>query len=301
MMRTRRHIGGCISALEMALCVGLDQYLPEKTGNLVSPGHCWRMIDAAPHLLSAELFAHFRMRAAFSLMTNVAGPLTDTGMPALAGEEDEDVRSAIIGLSLAQARWSEVGAEDQPMRVDLPAEHMEELSWTVGGLLARMLLPMEIVPGMRLIGAIDDVVQQQLSTYDEQTGPIARASLLARSVHAQITMDRLEDLARSGQFLLLAGIIAERTGLDTGVVAQAVVEHDDPAILVALCRVAGLSLQICGLTALALRSVRGDYDDGQIAVLADRFETMPHEEADAFVSSLAVSASLSSMLARLAS
>lgn len=293
--RTRRHVAGCISGIETSLRVALTPHLPEGLLDTLPVGFAWQAIEQAPDLLDEQLFAHFRTRAALSLMAGVARP---EEQPFEAGASD--IEEDYLGLTFALARWSEAAAEEQPMRVDLPAEHMQELLWTVCAQFARMLAPMAALPQEDLFITLDRVGQELLGLYDEETGPVARAALVARRLGPVALRTHAAELAQEGQFLLLCAGIADRCRLETSRVAQALVHGDPQEVPLYLFRAADFGPEACALALLALRACRDSLGDERIVLLPDAYAALTRQEARSQIMELALSPSFRAALDRMA-
>lgn len=294
--RTRCHIAGCTSGVETSLRVALTPNLPEAVLDSLPLGFVWQAMERMPGLLTDSLFAHFRTRAALSLMAGVARsgePPFEAGLC--------DVEEDYLGLSIALARWSEARAEDQPMRVDLPAEHMQELLWAVCAQFAQMLTPMEVLPQADLLLTLDTVGQELLGVYDEETGPIARAALIARRLGPIAFREHAIQLAQNGQFLLLCAGIADACRLETSRVAYALVHGDPQKMPLYLFRAADFGPEACALALFALRACRDSLGDERIGLLPEAYAALTREDARGRLMELALSPSFTAALQRLAS
>jgi Uncharacterised protein conserved in bacteria (DUF2336) len=294
--RTRRHIGGCASGLETALRLQLSRTLPADLIDQLPPSVTWRAIERAPCLLDEELFAHFRTRAALSLMSlpRISGhdnprPLFDTA--------DPPIRDFALGLDLAVARWNEAGHEESPMRVDLPAEHVQSLVWLVSAALVNALIPTQAVSQAENMAAVDHAALDYLALYDEQAAPVGQASLLARKLRGEADID-LVRMAQEGKFLLLAAIMADRCGLETSAVASAMIHAHPSHVLPLIGRAANVDAQAMALTALALRQARDSMSDDAIGMMVERYEQISPEQAHSALAGLSVSNGLQAALKR---
>lgn len=292
--RTRRHIAGCTSGLETSLRVALTPHMPEGVLDALPTAFVWQALAQSPALIDDALFAHFRTRAALSLMAAFARP-EDPLFEAGSSEVEEDY----LGLILALGRWNEAAAEDQPMRVDLPAEHMQSLIWTVCAQFARMLAPMEAMPEADLLITLDRVGQELLMQYDEQTGPVARAALIARRLGPVVLKEHASQLAQEGHFLLLCAGIADKCRLETSRVAHALVHGDPRHVPLYLFRAADYGAEACALALFALRTCRDSLGDERVARLPEAYAALDRPHARAQITGMALSSSFRSALHRM--
>ena len=140
MAETRRHLGACVTGIERSLRFVLEQQ-PEVAAFL---GHrmgaiCWPTICAQPTLLGPALLAHMQMRAGVTLLLRQLGQpddrLDEAEAEIILPTNDAAVTEALAALAAAEGRWVAVGAEDEPMQPDLPAEHYADLMWTAAACL----------------------------------------------------------------------------------------------------------------------------------------------------------------------
>tara|TARA_B110001454_G_scaffold173369_1_gene164623 strand:+ start:587 stop:1636 length:1050 start_codon:yes stop_codon:yes gene_type:complete len=283
--RTRRHIGGCLSAVEMALRLELGVEIEARLPDVV----CWARVQADPALLSPILLADMRDRAAIGLMAQdrmLAEAVPDTDAPPLpAGAAD-----LLAALALAQSGWADAGPDHRPMRADLPAEAMPELVWTAGALLA------EAAPASDS-GAIDSACAALLTRHDEQHMPFAQAALLAHRLRgAGENPEMLLSLARQRQILALFAIAADRIGLELPSLVRHVAEGEEQALFT-LCRAAQFPREVAVRLVLGRRSVARGVDDSVLVEYADDYDRMTPAEARAAVAGLSLSAPFRAKLA----
>jgi hypothetical protein len=129
MAETRRHLGGCLSSIEQSLRITLDRDPAAGAPLNQRPDPiCWPTICAQPTLLSPALLAHMQMRAGVTLMLRQFGQpddqIDDADVDAILAADDPAVARSVAALASAEGRWIAVGAEDEPMQADLPAEHL---------------------------------------------------------------------------------------------------------------------------------------------------------------------------------
>lgn len=283
--RTRRHIGGCLSSVEMALRLELGAAFDAQLPDMV----CWARVQADPALLSPMLLADMRDRAAIGLMAQdsmLAEAVADADAPPPMDEETD----LFAALALAQAGWADAGPDDRPMRADLPAEAMPELVWTAGALLADAASAADA-------GAIDMACTAVLTRHDEQHMPFAQAALLAHRLRTvgdgPVT---LLHLARRRHILTLLAMMADRIGVDLPCLVRHVVEGEERALFT-LCRAAQFPREVAVRLVLGRRSVARGVDDSVLVDYADDYDGMTLEAARAAVAGLSLSVPLRSKLA----
>jgi len=292
--RTRRHVGGVTGGVERLVRSALRQHLAGEVIGMIPDALCWNAIAHHPDRISPALFAHFRTRAGLCLMSDLHWP--DDGAPHAIMAPD--ILAEMESLRPALGAWQAKGDDAAPMPVDLPAEYVQELVWTCCALMADFLVRAEAVPVGTMLQVCDEVGQQVLLSYDEETGPLARAALLARRFR-ELDLDRLTiQLVQEGEHLLLCAMIADRCGLDVARVAEAIIHGSQPETAHALCRAAGLNGQVCGVILLALRQVRDCPSDEHVGMLVDAYDALPEEVAQERFAGLAMSEGLREAVAR---
>ncbi len=283
--RTRRHIGGCLTAVEMAL--GLE--LGAETELPLPDAVCWGRVQADPALLSPMLLADMRDRAAIGLMAQ-DDMLADRQEDAAAPPFADGIADLLAVLALAQSGWADAGPDGRPMRADLPAEAMPELVWTVGALLADASPP-------ERASAIDHACAALLMRHDEQHMPFAQAALLAHRMRgAGEDGDALLGLARQRHILALLAIMADRIGVDLPHLVRQVVEGEEQALFT-LCRAAQFPREVAVRLVLGRRSVARGVDDSVLVDYADGYDRTPAAEALSSVAGLSLSAPMRAKLA----
>lgn len=276
---TRRHLGGCVTAVEMALRLSLD-HAPEIAAALDHwpEMQVWPMVRAQPTLLGPALLAHMQMRAGVTLMLRQFGE-ADAEQPGeahggLPSADDPELGDAVSALALAEGRWLMLGGEDRPMRPDLPAEHYAELVWTVAACLAAVAKRTIPDGGDALLGAFERSGWALLTDHDESAGPIAQADRLVRRMG-----DRADSLELVGaaldqrRFLLFTALAARRLRLDSVQVTDMLVlgPLSDVALL---CRALGGSDSDYRHLLIALRPVRPALSDIVIVTEAERYREL---------------------------
>jgi hypothetical protein len=275
--RTRRHIGGCVTAVEMALKLELAAASPETA--LPSDPLCWLEIQKRPALLSPPLLAAMRNRAAIGLMAHdhAYGDGAANSTEADLAEFPHSAQDILASLALGQAGWADVGPDDTPIRVDLPAEAYPELLLTVGAVLANALVASGQPPALYL--TIDRACAALLARYDEQPMPYAQAALFAHQMRlAELSDAQLLALSRQRHILALLGIAADRLGLDLPCLVQHVVEATEQAVFT-LCRAAQFPREVAVRLVLGRRSVARGVDDSVLVHYAEAYDGMTLAEA----------------------
>lgn len=280
--RTRRHIGGCATAVEMSLRVELERLVPgsARLAEALPDALGWTALQRRPALLGGDLIRHFRDRAGISLMLRDdqqgrvadSGPAAETLFPPAAAE-------TLSMLMLAQAGWDDSSPDPVPMRADLSAEAMEQLVWTLMALIADALGRTGLMPVPDMLALTDRTGRAVLSRHDEQTGPFALAALLAHQIREQAWDDEtLLWLARNRQMLALIAVIADRTGIEAATLVSAFVEGPEP-LLFNLCRTADFPREVAVRLVLGRQCLSRGVEDSVLVHYADAYEQMPRADA----------------------
>lgn len=289
---TRRHLGGCLSAIEMALRLSLD-HAPDVAHILSrSPEPlCWPTVQAQPTLIGPALLAHMQMRAGVSLMLRQFGQpdierLEDGDGGVLALGDDPLVGDALSALALAEGRWIATGGEDRPMRPDLPAEYFAELVWTASACLAAVVQRSAADLGDAVLAAFERSGWALLADHDESVSPMAEADRLVRRMGELADSPELMGVALGQRrFLLFAALAARRLRMTT-VQATDILVMGPLAQVAMLCRALGGSDADYRHLLLALRPVRPALSDAAIVAEAERYQGLTEMQADAAVSAL---------------
>lgn len=283
--RTRRHIGGCLSAVEMALRLDLGAEIEARLPDTV----CWARVQEDPALLSSALLADMRDRAAIGLMAQDY-MLADQAVEAEDMSFSDTQSDLLAALTLAQSGWADAGPDDRPMRADLPAEAMPELVWTVGALLA------DAGASASEVVAIDRACAALLTRHDEQHMPFAQAALLAHRLNGAGSSDSmLLVFARNRHILALLAIAADRIGVDLRCLVRHVIEGEERALFT-LCRAAQFPREVAVRLVLGRRSVARGVDDSVLVDYADDYDGMMLDAAREATSALGLSAPLRAKL-----
>lgn len=301
-VETRRHLGGCVTAIEAELRRSLaDQadiaaILGEWPASL-----CWPTICAQPTLLGPALLAHMQMRAGVSLMLRrferPDGDRPDDGeADAILSSDDPAVGEALAALALAEGRWLMNGAEDEPMQPDLPGEHFAELVWTAAACLLAVAQRAALAAPEAMLPAFERAGWALLARYDERAGPIAAADQLVRQLGARGDAPELLGSALGQRrFLLFAALAARRLRMSSVQVTDILV-LGPVAQVAALCRALGGSDADYRHLLMALRPVRPSLSDAAIVGEAERYQALTDAQADATVSALRAPAALRTKL-----
>lgn len=277
-VEARRHLAGCIHAIEMALRLSLD-HAPHVASALdrIEPSLCWAMVRAQPELLSPPLLAHMRLRAAITLMLRQQGrgagdgglhPVADisvdeAGVPSL---------EALTGLTLAEGRWLMPGGEDRAMRPDLPADHYAELVWTVAACLAFAIRRGGGEDGGAALCALERSGWTLLADHDESASPVMLADQFVRQLGDDADApDLIGQALEEQRFLLFTALAARRLHMDSGQLAELLLlgPVSDVGLL---CRALGGSAAEHRRLLLWLRPVRPSLSDATLLAEADRHE-----------------------------
>ncbi len=280
--RTRRHIGGCVAAVEMALRLELEALLPpgSRAMEALPDAVCWPAIQHRPSLIGAELTRHFRDRAGIGLM--LQDERTDGASETGAASEARFSPAAADTLSLlalAQAGWCDSDPDTAPMRADLPAEAMEQLVWLLTALVADGLGRTGLLPVADLLALTDRAGRAVLARHDEQTGPFALASLFAHQARETMDAEQLLLLARQRQILALTAVMADRVGAGHEALASAVIEVPERGLF-RLCRAADFPREVAVRLVLGRRCVSQGVEDSVLVRYADEYEGLARDDAD---------------------
>ncbi|RJG57115.1 DUF2336 domain-containing protein [Sphingobium terrigena] len=289
---TRRHLAGCLNAIEMALRLSLD-HAPDVAHILSrSPEPlCWPTVRAQPTLLGPALLAHMQMRAGVSLMLRQFGQpdiehLDDGDGDVLALGDDPLIGEALSALALAEGRWIATGGEDRPMRPDLPAEYFAELVWTAAACLAAMVQRSTPDLGDAVLVAFERSGWALLADHEESASPIAEADRLVRRMGDLADSPELMGVALGQRrFLLFAALAARRLRMATGQATDILVMGPLRQVAM-LCRALGGSDADYRHLLLALRPVRPSLSDAAIVAEAERYQGLTEAHADSAVSAL---------------
>jgi hypothetical protein len=295
-VETRRHLGGCVAAIEMALRLSLKD-APDVAAALDRwPAPlAWPMVRGQPTLISPDLLAHMQLRAGVTLMLRQFGqadvePLDEEDDGLLPSTDDPDVGDALSALLLAEGRWLAIGGEDTPMKPDLPVEHFADLMWTVAACLSIVAQRTMTDVGDRPLTALDRSGWSLLRDHDEAACPIMQADRLVRDMgdHADAP-ELLGALLARRRFLLFGAVAARRLRMDS-MQLLAILIMGPVAQIAALCRGLGGSIADYRHLLIALRPVRPILSDAAIVSEADRYEMVSDDQADSAISALRTSA-----------
>jgi len=303
---TRRHLGGCLTAIETALRVSLD-HTPAVAALLArSPDPvCWPTVRAQPTLLSPAVLAHMQMRAGVSLMLRQFGQadverVEENPPEPLLRADDPVFGDAVAALALAEGRWIATGGEDQPLRPDLPAEYFAELVWTASACLAAVAQRVAPDAADAMLVAFERSGWALLADHDESVSPIVEVDRLVRRMGHHADAPALLGAALSERrFLLFAALVAHRLRMNV-MQATDILLMGPVTQLAALCRSLGGSDTDYRYLLLALRPVRPSLSDAAIVVEAERYQALDEQEADATVSALRTPAPFRAKLDHLA-
>nr|WP_242123124.1 DUF2336 domain-containing protein [Sphingobium sp. Sx8-8] len=296
---TRRHLGGCMTAIEIGLRLALEER-PQVAAALAQWPQpvCWPTLCAQPTLLGPALLAHMQMRGGVSLMLRQFGrPDGDHGeAEPIFPSDDAVVGEAVAALALAEGRWLMTGAEDQPMQADLPAGHFAELLWTATACLAALVQRSGLVEAEAVLPLFEAAGQAMLARHDEAAGPIAAADRLVRIMGERGDAPELLGAALGQrQFLLFVALAGRRLRMESAQIADILV-MGPVAQVAALCRALGGSDSDYRQLLLALRPVRPSLSDAMLLGEATRYQELTVERADAAVGAMRAPAPLRAKL-----
>lgn len=291
MAETRRHLGACLTGIEAALRIKLARE-PEIASLLAQRPQplCWPTICAQPTLLGPALLSHMQMRAGVTLMLRQFGQPddgTDYGeAEAILPIDDPGIAKALAALAMAEGRWLAVGAEDDPMLADLPAEHFAEVMWTAAACLAAVVQRSALSGADAILPVFEKAGWALLAEHDETASPIVAAERLVRQLGDMADgPELLGGALGQRRFLLFAALAARRLRMTASHVAD-ILMMGPVTELAALCRALGGSDADYRHLLLALRPVRPSLTDMVIISEADRYQALSHAQADATVNTL---------------
>lgn len=289
---TRRQLGGCVTAVEMALRLSLAHAPAISTALDAAPASiAWPVIRGQPTLISPPLMAHMRLRAAVALMLRQYGQgdleqMGDAPDDRLPSAADPDLGAAVAALALAEGRWLMPGGEDQPIRPDLPAELFADLLWTVAACLAHAVQRVTPDDEGAIFAAFDRSSWATLADHDESANPIAQADRLVRQLGEAIDDPALIGVALDQRrFLLFCALAAQRLRLPTTELI-AILLLGPVRQVASLCRALGGSDADYRLLLLTLRPVRPSLTDATIVAAAEGYARLSQSVADAAVTAL---------------
>lgn len=300
---TRRHLAGCLGAVEAALQEALiDTPLAPAVATAKSES-AWQGVQASPQLIGADLLAQMRVRAAIGLLGQQAGFGTD-GPVQRDGEDiswlhydgDPEVAAQAAALALAEMRWA---APDDSHAVipDLPAEAFADIVWTVAALIATEAGWMGLADPLASQAVIAASAADIIARHNEGETPIARASRIARLMRG-----RPEEAMLLGQalahrrMLLFAAFAGERAGITTEAVLDALI-HAPLRTVTGLCHVLGGSASDCRHLLLQLQPIRRELTDVCIVALSDGFDDLSDADGHAAIAVLRGPAELKAKIA----
>lgn len=294
--RARRHIGGCLTSVEIALRLELGAAVEPHLRALPDP-LCWARVQQAPALIGPALIGHMRDRAAIGLMgqDHAFGDGVESEGAPFAG----DAQQTLTAIMLGQSGWADAGQDDRPMRADLPAEAMQELVWTVGAVFVDALIKEggEAGQSSALAMQIDQACSIVLTRHDEHYTPYAQAALFAHRIRgADISESQLLYLMRHRHVLALLGVAADRLAINMPCLVRHVVEGSEQALFT-LCRAAQFPREVAVRLVLGRRSVARGVDDSVLVQYADAYDDMTLAEARGAVAVLGLSQPMRARLA----
>lgn len=284
-VETRRHLGGCLTAVEAALRLAVAPGSPVAAALAHHPdAQCWPMVRAHPGLVGPGLLAHMRMRGGITVMLRQFGRPDGERPDAAEATEllpdgDQHLVEAMTKLTLAEARWAASGGDDEPLMPDLPVEYFTELLWTAVACLTTILVRSTLTSEDAAIAALDQAARTLLVRHDEASGPVAAADalILRLGAHAEDPALLGRALAQR-RFILFAALAGRHARLATeqviDILLSGSMEH-----VAALCRSLGGSGGDYRHLLLALRPVRPALTDGRVLAEADRYESLTEAQA----------------------
>lgn len=283
-VEARRHLGGCLTAIEAALRLSVTGDAASALDHHADP-ICWPMVRAHPELIGPDLLKHMRMRAGVSLMLRQLGRPDGERQDMAEATEllpagDDDLAGIASQLALAEGRWSTGGGDDAPMQPDLPAEYFAELLWTAVACMATVLARSTLAGEEAVITAMDRAGQGLLARHDESAGPLAAADRLVLRLGARA--DEPEFLGRAlaqRRFTLFAALAGRQARLPTELVIDILLTGTMEQVA-ALCRVLGGSGSDYRHLLLSLRPVRPALTDAAVVAGAEQYASLGAVQAN---------------------
>ncbi|PZU60972.1 MAG: hypothetical protein DI547_00540 [Sphingobium sp.] len=295
---TRRHLAGCLNGVEASIVAELA-----ADGHLSAEGwapRAWTGAQAHPQLIEARLIAHMRCRATVGLLARMQGVSAGGASPAAPTGEDfswlhDDAGGELAMLAqrvaLAEQRWGAVGAEDDAMAPDLPADMFSDIVWTVTALIGGK--------GEVDRHALVDVAQQTCARHEDAGTPIEAttriAALLDTAGHAGEALGKALGQRR---LLLFAALAGRMLGVDTQAMLHLFV-HAPAAELAAICHALGGADTEFRHLLLQLKVARTELNDSAILALARDYDGLGGTVAEQVVAVLRGPAELRAKLALL--
>lgn len=291
---TRRQLGGCVSAVEMELRLTLEQDARMAAALIaLPPSIVWPTVLHDPGMVTPMLLTHMRVRAGLALLLRQVGhaDLSDDADSAAAAipfssDPDAEIRNAAIELAMAEGRLAMAGAEDRPIRPDVPAEQYFELVWMTTAALGTAVLRTGLIANPLALAALQDAARALLARHDEGQGALAVADRLVWRLGARAEApDLLGRALAERRHLLFAALAARQLRFETGQLAQALVAGPI-GYVAAICHALGGSAPDFRHLLLALRPVRPALTDAKIIALAADYGAMRDEEAENIIAEL---------------
>ncbi len=279
--RMRRHLGGCVLAVEVAVRDQLSKAGEEERALIAAlpAGLSWKALQRRPGVLGRDLVDHFRDRAAISLMAQAEFSGAGQEIPPVTDVFPIDIAQDIAALSQAERRWADERPDEAVMTLDLPAEMLEQMVWTVTALITDAVALTRSLPLADIAALADQAGRAVLTSYDEEGAPQVLASLLAhrlRGMHAG--EEQLLWLARHRHALALLGVLADRLGVDIAVLISRIVEGPEYLVF-HMCRAADFPREVAVRLMLGRRSIANGVEDSVLVEYADEYDRLSRDQA----------------------
>ncbi|HEX2762874.1 MAG TPA: DUF2336 domain-containing protein [Allosphingosinicella sp.] len=198
----------------------------------------------------------------------------------LSGDPEEAVSAAAISLIVAQSRRLDAFQEPLVGSVDLPAELLHMIAWTVAAAIRRYLVQVQNLPGSDADEAVAAAVSRLLAGCDEGDGVDAQALRLARLLGVRARLDDafVARAAEEGALPLFLAALSLRAEIDFSAAWEILAEPSGRGAVI-LLKGAGVMRQpaVSALLALAER-------EEPVAAQLDLFDTLSDDEARRLVS-----------------
>jgi hypothetical protein len=220
-----------MNAIELAIGQHVTDPDAQAAIALLGPGHARKAIEEELGLLSPELLAHLRRRAAAAMLLRQHGAAASpAGLSAPAGDAAHArYVEALAALAVVERRWCAPMLLDAPMQADLPAEHFHDLAWTVAALLIRGCELRRIRAGPALVKALAQATDGVIVQHDEGGGAFALAQRCARGLPAEMRIALAPAALVEARLLLFAALAERETGLGLDSLLDAMIDGTDEA------------------------------------------------------------------------
>lgn len=217
---TRNQLLACFQTVDTAL--RLEQAIDDGEMSVADGGEGWMALRQHAALTSADTIAHFRARAALTVMMRaVANGLArvphlddDPADAGSAGPGDDSLTGEhLLALSLRERAWTSPVGYEGGMRADVPTAIFAELVYICAAMIDRQAAQAggDLAQWRR---SLTRAAERLITRHDPADGPFGRAAHCARLVEGQsISAPVARAAVREGRLLLPVAIASRRTGV----------------------------------------------------------------------------------------